>query len=170
MRATKELLLAGGQPAPFSVPALAGAEVMLRALSPTEAAEVQGTQTKGIHVAQALPASQPGSGEVGRAKPRGLAPAGAQSVDLNMSDLVQGNRAAHALAAHYGLVEPAMTLEEVQAVRPAQVVEQIGLEVMARSGLGRNQAEQLAQFREIAGGPDDAGDPAGGDPPGPDAG
>ena len=50
--------------------------------------------------------------------------------DPAAADVVQ-----HGLDAAYGLVEPAMSLEEVQAIRTPGVVDQIGQEVIARSGL-----------------------------------
>lgn len=171
-QATKELLLNGAKPAPFLVPALDNAEVQLRPLSPTEAQKVQSAQSAGMKATQGIPASVGDEPvEVGRAKPRkSPAAAGGQNVEVDLGALVTGSIEAQILATHYGLVEPAMTMDEVRAIRPATIVEQIGREVMRRSGLGKGRAEQLRDFRGELGGSDDPGDPAGGDPAGTNAG
>jgi hypothetical protein len=170
-RATKDRILAGREPEPFAVPALDGDEVLLRPLSSPEAQAVQAAQVAGIHVSQALRARRPegrvGEREAGRPQPRAAAAEDGKA-DIDLSEVVKGSYEANVLAAHYGLVDPALSVDELRQIRPTQVVEQIGQEVRARSGLGRNQADELARFRELAGGTDDAGpahvrEPADGD-------
>lgn len=153
-RATRELILQGRAPQPFAVPALDGAEVVLRALSASEAEDVQALEVEGISATQAVGASAPAA--VGQARPRGTS---GQTMEIAFDKVIRGTHRALIAAAAYGLVEPALTRAEVENIRPAEVVEQIGREVMARSGLGQAQAAQLREFRDDSGGSDDA-DPA----------
>ena len=172
MRATRELLLAGAEPAPFAVPALAGAEVIIRALTSPQAAEIRAMQVRGIKISgKALEAALDASpaGGIRPAKPRASAGA-ADAMSMDMADLVVGQAKALVTAAAYGLVEPAMSVDELEASPNQAAVEQIGREVMERSGLGRGQAAEIAGFRGDEPGPVDAPAPAGGHAPGPDAG
>ena len=145
--ATKERLLAGAKPEAFAVPGLGGEEVLLRPLSSPEAGAVQSAQVAGIRTSQERPAT-PGPRKVGEAAPRGGRPKAELSIDFEK--VIEGNYRAEALAAHYGLVEPTMTLAEIAEIRPVEIVEQIGREVMRRSGLGADQAEQISRFRELS--------------------
>lgn len=164
---TKERLLAGSTPEPFAVPALGGEQVLLRPLSSPEAGAVQSAQVSGITASQTDAPKE--TGRVGQAAPRGARRAKAD-LAIDFEKVISGNYRAEALATHYGLVEPALSLEEVDQIRPVEVVEQIGREVMRRSGLGADQAEQLARFRRLAERSSDADAPSEREPADDDAG
>jgi hypothetical protein len=168
MRATRELILAGSTPTPFIVKGLGGAEVLLRQLGPIQAGEIQAAKAGGIKASTAVITAATGKRETGLARPR-AATAGDQKIDLDMAALVAGARRAQVLATHYGLVEPVLSLEEIEGLN-ASIVQEIGEEVMARSGVGGDRPAELAAFLGQPGGPDDPGAPAGGDPAGLDAG
>lgn len=173
MRATRELLLAGAEPAPFAVPALGGAEVTIRALTSPQAAEIRAMQVRGIKISgKALEAALDSStaGGIRPAKPRGSASTAADAMSMDMGDLVVGQAKALVAAAAYGLVEPALSIDELEASPNQAAVEQIGREVMERSGLGRGQATAIAGFRGDEPGPVDAPAAPGGDAPGADPG
>lgn len=172
MRATRDQILAGATPAAYNVRALGGAEVMLRALTAPEANEVRAVQLAGISLPPDIieDALAAGAG-VGRTKRRpdpAAPPAPPPTVDLAAMSIASGK--ARILAAAYGLVEPAATRDELEAGGNFAVVDEIGAEVMQRSGLGRGQAAAIAAFRNEPGGPDDVGDPDGGGTAGEDAG
>lgn len=163
---SKERLLAGAKPEPFAVSALDGGEVLLRPLSAPEAAEVQSAQVAGLSGAQ--PGAEPA--QVGKAAPRGV---GARSrarpeVSISFAETVAGNYRAELLATQYGLVEPALSEEEIAALRPVAIVTEIGREVMRRSGIG--QSAQIQQFRRVDGGAGDTHAPPDGEPSGADTG
>lgn len=170
-RATRDLILAGAAPAPYAVKALDGAEVILRALTVPEANEIRSVQLAGVSlpgdvIEDALAA---GAG-VGRARRRpdpAAAPA-TTSVDLAAMSLASGK--ARIMAAAYGLVDPPATREELEASSNFAAVDEIGGEVMKRSGLGRGQAAAIAAFRDEPAGPDGPGDTDGGGTAGEDAG
>lgn len=153
-RATKALILAGSAPRPFVVPAL-GAEVLIRPLSASEAEEVQVAEASGIKASAAMSTGPAGPRPVGAARPRGTTDG---TLDLNYADIVRGSHVANRLAMAYGLVEPTMSKSEVAAA-PAEVVEQIGVEIRRISGLGEAMAAAIGDFRKEPGGPDDAGAP-----------
>lgn len=173
-RATRELLLAGTTPKPFAVPALGGAEVMLRQLSGPESDEIQAAMVEGITVSAealeaALAAGDDGDqADVGKTRRR-VAKAAGSGIEVSLPAIVAGQNRAHMLAAAYGLAEPSLTLEEVREIRTPDVVDQIGREVIARSGLGKGLGA-LQRFREVAGGPGDAPAAPGGPAAGADAG
>jgi hypothetical protein len=169
MKATKDLILAGAAPAPFAVPALDGAEVILRRLHSGEAKEVQAAQMAGMKVGGDVPTRRgirPPADHLDKgAIPRETA--GEAQISLDLASVVGGSHEANQLAAHYGLVDPVMTLAEVQKA-DAPTIEEIGQEVIRRSGL--SQAAAISQFRGLGRGPDDAGAPDGGDTSGENAG
>jgi hypothetical protein len=169
VKATKELILAGTAPEPFLVPAL-DAEVMIRRLHEGEAEEVQAAQMTGMKAGGAIPTQRPAD----RLAKGGIQrPAVRQSIEdeanvsIDLAGVVIGSHRANQLAAHYGLVDPAMSLAEVQKT-DADIVQQIGEEVIRRSGLSR--AAAIREFRGLGEGADDAGAPDGGDTAGEDAG
>lgn len=169
-RATKEDLLAGGEPRPFEVPALGGLEVTLRPLSTIEAERVEAAELAGIRISGEPPAPVPADRKVGQAASRGSFRSPQPRFELDVAEVVKGASESNVLATHYGLVEPAMTIDEVRSkIRPAEAVTQIGEEVKRRSGIGDDAQARIQQFRELAGGTGDApappdGDEAGGDP------
>ena len=179
--AIRDLILAGAEPRPFAVPALGGATVLIRALRMTEAAEVRALQVSGIRLSGAtVSAALAGDidteqvvGQVQRRERDGQPSADGLSIDL--SALVAADGRAVVAAVAYGLVEPALTREEIEVAQNPMAIEQIGREILRRSGLGRGQAREIATFRPERRGPDDAGpapdgDAPGGDPAGPDPG
>lgn len=178
MRATKQEILGGGQAEPYVVKALNGDEVLLRPLSAAEAEEVQAAQVAGIRAKMSdLQGFAPGaSGRVGEREPGRAQPRASSSSssgtdpEIDLSEVIKGSHRAQVLAAHYGLAEPALSLEEVQAIRPQQVVEEIGEEVMVRSGLGSAQGAQLQAFRDVTARADDAEAASEREPAGADAG
>lgn len=171
MKATKELILAGVAPEPFLVPAL-DAEVVIRRLRAAEAEEVQAAVAAGMKISGAMPrrgiqrpSDRLGKGGVQRSEPS--EPQDEPDVSIDLAGVVSGSHKANQLAAHYGLVDPVMSLAEVQRT-DADIITQIGEEVIRRSGLSR--AAAIREFRGLGGGPDDAGAPDGGDAAGEDAG
>jgi hypothetical protein len=177
-RATRDMILAGAAPAPYAVPALGGAEVLLRPLTAVEASEIRTLQVEGLKLAgPALTGMLGGAGDVadvvGRARRRAEEPvkeSGEDGITVDLAALIAANGRAQVLAAAYGLVEPALTRAELEASPNPAVVEQIGAEVMRRSGLGRRQAGEIAGFREDARGSDDPAPAPLGSATGPDAG
>jgi len=176
MRATRDLIMGASAGAPFAVPALDGTEVTIRPLRSAEAEEVQAATVAGINMTSNLDLTGAGgTPRVGQARPRGMRVrsgllAGGMAdakMSLDLAGITSGQHRSWRLAAHYGLVDPAMSLSDVEKA-PADVVAQIGVEVMRRSGLGAEDA--LRQFRDLAGGSDDPEPSDGGLPASPDAG
>lgn len=173
MKATKELVLAGVAPEPFLVPAL-DAEVVIRRLRASEAEEVQAAVASGMKISGQAPPPRRGIQRPADHLARGAVPRpepqpepSEPDVTLDLAGVVAGSHRANQLAAHYGLVDPVMSLAEVQRT-DADTVQQIGEEVIRRSGLSR--AAAIREFRDLGGGSDDAGAPDGGDAAGEDAG
>ena len=170
-RATRELILAGTEPRPFAVPALGGAEVLLRALRVPEALEVRAIQIDGITMSGAAVArALAGDAEqiVGAAQRRVETGEEAAGLSVDLAALVTADGRAWLTAAAYGLVEPALSRAEIEASGNADAIEQIGREVMRRSGLGKKEARGVAAFRSDGRGPDDPGPAPDGHAPGDD--
>jgi hypothetical protein len=168
VKATKDLITAGRAPVPFMVPAL-DAEVTIRRLRASEAEEVQAAEMAGLKAGSKMPrrgirpTGHLAKGGVQRDEPEEITP----DISLDLASIVTGTHRSNQLAMHYGLVDPAMSLAEVQGA-DAEVVEQIGEEVKRLSGIAETAA--VRQFRGLTGGADGPSDPASGDTAGDDAG